>query len=143
MSDISTLNGNPTLKNKLRALRWVWLVAFLMVLGVWAAAVPARFQELSLDLYNFGPALRDLGLTVGFFSAYATALDASVMLAFILVGTLIFWRKSNDRTAIWFSLALILMPVILTPLSPSIYRIYPAWRIPILLIRSIAGVTAD
>jgi hypothetical protein len=142
MSDISTVNRNPRLGTKSRALPWVWLVAFLMVLGVWLAAVPARFQELSLDPYNFGPALRDLGLTVDFFSAYATALDAGVMLAFILVGALIFWRKSNDRTAILFSLALILMPVILVPLSPSIYRIYPGWRIPILLIRSIAGVTA-
>jgi hypothetical protein len=142
MSDISSIIRNPRLDTGLRALRWVWLAVFLIVLGVWAAAVPARIQELSLDPYNFAPALENLGLTVGFFSAYATALDASVMLAFILVGALIFWRKSNDRTAILFSLALILMPVILIPLSPSIYRIYPGWRIPILLIRSIAGVTA-
>jgi hypothetical protein len=142
VNDIFTNSRNGMFGIGLRALRWIWVVIFLMVLGVWAAAIPARFQELSIDPYNFGPALRDLGLSVRFFSAYATTLDASVMLAFILVGILIFWRKSKDRTAIQFSLALILMPVILIPLSPSIYRIHPAWWTPILLIRSIAGVTA-
>jgi hypothetical protein len=140
MTDISTIHRNKMPDTRLRALRWIWAVTFLLVLAVWVAAIPARFQELRADSYGFGPALAGMGLSIQFFSAYATGLDATVMLAFILIGSLVFWRNHDDRPAILFSLALILMPVILIPLSPSIYKIHPAWRIPILLIRSIAGV---
>jgi hypothetical protein len=140
VTDKTFVDRNQMPGNSLRALRWIWVIEILIVLGVWAAAIPARFQELLADSYGFGPALAGMGSSIQFFSAYATGLDAAVMLAFILIGALVFWRNHNDRLAILFSLVLILMPVILIPLSPAIYKIHPAWRIPILLVRSIAGI---
>jgi hypothetical protein len=137
---ISEIHESKMPDTRLRALRWSWWVVFLLVLSVWVAAIPARFQELRVDKYGFGPALTAVGSSIQFFSAYATTMDATVMLAFILIGCLVFWRNHDDRLAILFSQVLILMPMILIPLSPSIYRIHPAWRFPILLMRSIAGI---
>jgi hypothetical protein len=142
VKDFFSDNRNHITSTSLRWLRWTWAVVFLLVLAVWVAGIPARFGELSTDPYGFGPALTILGFSVRDFSAYATTLDASVMLAFILIGALVFWLKSSDYNAIIFSLVLILMPVVLIPLSPSIYKIHPIWRSPILLVRSIAGVMA-
>ncbi len=52
-------------------------------------------------------ALGRFGLSLDGYAAYALTLDALITLAFLLVGALIFWYRSNDRVGLFVSLLLI------------------------------------
>jgi hypothetical protein len=117
----------------------VWGFVLLAVLAVLVLAIPARFHVLNQDPYGMGPQLNEMGISVRAFAAYATLFNAVVMLAFILIGGLVFLGKRRDLTAILSSLALLLMGASLVPLSPSLYQINSSWYIPIQILR-IAGL---
>ncbi len=129
----------PHTKTPLIGLKIVWGVVFLVVLAVTVLAIPARFQALILDPYGLNLPLEEVGISVRAFAVYAVIFNALVMLAFILIGALVFLGKPGDRTAMIASLALLLMGVALVPLIPSLYLIYPSWYIPIQVLR-IAGL---
>jgi hypothetical protein len=52
--------------------------------------------------------MRELGLPVGFYAAYGLVIEMVYLLGFWMVGTAIFWRKSNDRVALFFSVVLVI-----------------------------------
>jgi hypothetical protein len=45
-------------------------------------------------------ALRDLGLSVGFYATYAVALDIVFAAVYVAVAAVVFWRKSDERMAL-------------------------------------------
>jgi hypothetical protein len=53
-------------------------------------------------------AVRELGLPVGFYAAYGLVVEMVYLLGFWVVGAAIFWRKSNDRVALFFSVVLVI-----------------------------------
>jgi hypothetical protein len=72
--------------------------------------------------------LHQLGLTTGFLAAYQVMLDATSVLICCALGTLIFWRKSTDRMALFCAFMLVLfggagftsiLQDTLGPLSPA------------------------
>jgi hypothetical protein len=53
-------------------------------------------------------AVRELGVSVGFYAAYGLAIEMIYLLGFWVVGAAIFWRKIDDRLAFGFSLVLVI-----------------------------------
>ncbi len=47
--------------------------------------------------------LRELGLSVGFYAAFDATINAVFITAWLAVGALIFWRRSDDRVALLVS----------------------------------------
>ena len=129
------IQNSPSSRNPLLPLDILWVAVLLVVLAMFALAIPARFHQLSQDPYGFAPGLGELGLSVRAFAAYATIFDALVILAFILTGALIFWGKRGDRAAVLASLALLLMGISLVPLIPSLYQLNASWYVPVQLVR--------
>jgi signal transduction histidine kinase len=103
--------------------RAVWLAVAALALGLFAAGIPAQFAQLQVmcpagsncpPLDGVGQllpanlrALQDLNLSVGFFAAYAVALDVALAAVYSAVAALIFWHKSTDRMALFVALALL------------------------------------
>ena len=73
-------------------------------------------------------ALTDLGLSPRFYAAATVAMDIVFAAAYALIGTLIFWRRSDDRVAVFASVALLIfgtatfgftMPALAATIRPS------------------------
>ncbi len=71
------------------------------------------------------------GLSLDFFAAYQTALIALTMFAFTAAGALLFWRKSDDRMALFVSLWFVMFGVAGNPVLDPLVRAYPTWELPV------------
>jgi hypothetical protein len=90
--------------------RGTWLAVAVLALGFFAAGIPSEFvmfrtvcQDVCMggQLHLAGShALRDLGLSVGFYATYAVALDIVFAAVYVAVAAVVFWRKSDERMAL-------------------------------------------
>jgi hypothetical protein len=104
----STLRGRWLL---LARLAWVALTA--SVVGLQVAGIPYDYAR-SLESSNFGRLtpeqvrlIENLGLTPEFYAAYTVAVPVSTMLVFTAIATVIFWRRSEDRMALFGAFMLV------------------------------------
>ena len=104
----STLRGRWLL---LARLAWVALTA--SVVGLHVAGIPYDYAR-SLGSSNFGRLtpeqvrlFKNLGLTPEFYAAYTVAVPVSTMLVFTAIATVIFWRRSEDRMALFGAFMLV------------------------------------
>jgi len=93
------------------------LVVAVLALGFFAAGIPSEFvmfhtvcQDACLggQVTQAGSrALRDLGLSLDFYAAYAVVHDVVFAAVYVAVAVIIFWRKSDERMALLASFALL------------------------------------
>ncbi len=98
--------------------RIVWLCLAGPCVLVFALSVPISFTQLE-HVCNFAtcgapylsrqdvPELANMGLSVTFFATYFTVAAMLFALVWVVVGSLIFWRKSNEPRALLFALFLV------------------------------------
>jgi hypothetical protein len=116
--------------------RVTWVVVVGLVVTLFIASFPTYFAFLHttttgivVDL-NAGQlnqdgvqALHALGLSVDFYAIYHLVLNALFTLASLTIGGLLYWRKADDRMALFTSFALVIFPIIslyqITTLSSS------------------------
>ena len=92
---------------RLLAARIAWVVLTVLALAIFAAALPGRLERL-LTVDNATRAyLTEMGMTVEGYSAIYAGREIVFVLAFALLGVLIFWRRSNNWVAILTSATLI------------------------------------
>jgi hypothetical protein len=122
-----------------------WLVFAVVMAGLVIMAVPARYQQLvtvsPAAATNVGQllpagaaAVARLGLSVGGYAAYLTAIEAVAAIVFFAVAALIFVGRSRDGLALLVATALILLVLIL-PLVTVLDVEGAAWRGPIRVLR--------
>ena len=126
--------------------RGVWLAAMALVTVILTAAVPVRFSRLlnflsifiidtsttragDLDPNAVQNGLQQLGISPGFYAAYNVALELIMVLGFVVVGVLIFLRKSTDLMAIAVSFTLITFGPALSFTTNTLVAAQPEWRI--------------
>src|SRR5512139_1109339 len=77
--------------------RITWVVITSLVLGLFLISIPVEYQtHLAEGSQLFGSSLTYLGLTVPFFAGFRTFMDISLAMAFITIGVVLFFRKSDD-----------------------------------------------
>ena len=98
-----------------------WIVLALLILLLSAIAIPradALFQSicqpgapcLSVQLTQADlRLLQQLGLSPGFLAAYQVGLDVGTLLIYSVLAVLIFWRRSQDRMALFCAYMLVLL----------------------------------
>jgi hypothetical protein len=108
------LEGRP-----LQAARAAWIIAAILAVGVSIASVPVTYAEDQVvctagdecPYWRLVPedleGLRELGLSASFYAAYMLATDVVYLLGFWAIGAVIFWRKSDDRVALFSSIMLV------------------------------------
>ena len=99
--------------------RVVWIVALVVAVGLFLSSLPFTFADahticdnaacshssyLTPDLLR---QLQQLGLSIHFYAVLLIMWPIILELVYIAVGVVIFWRKSNDRMALFSSLALL------------------------------------
>jgi signal transduction histidine kinase len=120
---------------------------------LFVAAIPAEFARLQTvcpagecsvgQLTREGSrALQGLGLTPGFFAAYAVALDVGFAAAYAAVAALIFWRRPDDRMALFVSLALLTFgAATFTDTMSVLAAEVPVWRLPVAFLKSVGSIS--
>ena len=82
--------------------------------------------------------LSRLGISLSSYSAYFMALDILVTFVFVLIAGVIFWRKSDDRMALFVSIMLIAFGI--GGSSGVIGEAYPILQLPTLVFRVLGNV---
>ncbi len=108
----------------MKLLRLLWVVLVVAVLGLNAAGIPYTYaehrtvctieaevcREEGLLTAEGARELQELRLSPEFYAGYeSVALPISVALVFLAVAAGIFWRRSNDRMALFASFMLVLL----------------------------------
>jgi signal transduction histidine kinase len=104
--------------------RVAWVVIALLTLALFVASIPEYFAsfhvlctatpaacnnngQITLDYLR---ALQSLGLSLDVFAMYQIALVIVFAVVYAAIGAVLFWRKSDDRMALFASLTLVTFP---------------------------------
>ena len=130
----------------LLALRLGWAALAALLVGLFAAGLPSEMAHLQTpcptrvcttgQLTPAGlQALTDLGLSPRFYAAATVAMDIVFAAGYAFVGALLFWRRSNDRVAVFASVALLLFGTATFGFTlPALLADHPAWQTPVALL---------
>jgi hypothetical protein len=80
--------------------RVAWVAVAVAALGGFVTSVPLRYAELAHPAVAVRVALAELGLSASAYALYNVALDTIFVSVFAVVGTVIFWRRSDDPVAL-------------------------------------------
>jgi hypothetical protein len=94
--------------------RVVWLVVFVLTIGMYTASIPAHYDSLiNLTESDIEPAtirsnLEAVGVSIDLYATYLLSLTVTSAIVWCAVGAVIFWRRSDDWMAVFTSLCLII-----------------------------------
>ena len=93
--------------------RVAWVALTVIVVGLQVAGIP-YFYARTINNLNFDrltteqvQVFKNLGLTPEFYAAYTVALPVGTMVVFTAIATVIFWRRSEDRMALFGAFMLV------------------------------------
>jgi hypothetical protein len=133
--------------------RVAWIVVAALAVGLFSAGIPAEFALLHApcpavpcptgQLPPAGlRALQDLGLSLDSFAIYSTAMDVIFAAVCGTVAALIFWRKSDDRMALFAALALLTFGTATFVFTmEALAARHPAWQIPVALLHFLGAAS--
>ncbi|HEX6709028.1 MAG TPA: hypothetical protein VF068_01740 [Rubrobacter sp.] len=131
------------------AARTTWLAIVTLTVGLFGVSLPAGYKLLRTVCSHkpCGPeqlspegagAIGQLGLSLGWYAAYNTALVVIFAIVFCAVAFVIFWRRSDDIMALYTSLTLVLLGVFLPEWTAELLKpLYPSLRLTCDLLTSL------
>jgi hypothetical protein len=131
-----------------------WVVVLILVLGLSFASIPTYFASLHHLIKSPHPPdlggqltsstgvqdLQAVGLSLDFYARFSVLLILVFLLVSLGVGTVIFWRRPDDRMALLASFALILFPI--TVNNVNLLTLPPAWQLPVGSLQLLGEVSA-
>ena len=110
-------SAEPLRGRSLIVARATWIAVAVFAVSFFAAGIPfefAFFRTVCQPACNTGQlsqtglqALHDLGLSLDFYATYLVGLDVMLAVVYVMVAAVIFWRKPDDRMALFVSFALL------------------------------------
>jgi hypothetical protein len=93
--------------------RLAWVAVASIVIALHVAGIPYAYAH-TINSLNFDRLtteqvrlFKNLGLTPEFYAAYTVALPVGTMVVFTAIATVIFWRRSEDRMALFAAFTLV------------------------------------
>lgn len=118
--------------------RIVWVAVSVLAVGLFVASIPSYVASLHVPAtssFAFPQltagdiaTLRRFGLSLDFYAWLDISVYLVILLAYVLVGGVLFWRKSDDRLAWLASLSLVLFPIAFS--SNMVGTLPAAWMLP-------------
>ncbi|HEV2122162.1 MAG TPA: hypothetical protein VGW38_05220, partial [Chloroflexota bacterium] len=120
------------------AARLTWILLAVLSVGLLMASVPSRYETLRSACADSGEcavgqlspqglrALADLGLSLGSYAAYQIALQVVFSVVFFAVAGLIFWRRSDERMALFASFVLLVATPAIS--MHGLEDLHPVWE---------------
>ncbi len=135
----------------LLAARVAWLLVATVSLGLFVVGIPAQFTRLAMVCPTASctsgqlsqaavQALRELGLSPGFFAGYAITLILIHAAVYAGIAALIFWRRSDDRMALFVSITLLTFGTLtFTGVADALADAQPALWLPIAILTFVSS----
>jgi hypothetical protein len=122
--------------------RVAWVVLTVIVVGLHVGGIPYFYarQIGSLNLGRLTPeqvgVFKNLDLTPQFYAAYTVALPVGTMLVFTAIATVIFWRRSEDRMALFVAFTLVVFggAALTSDVPHALAAAQPALWLPVYLL---------
>ena len=122
--------------------RVAWVVVASIVIGFQVAAIPYAYareiNNLNVDRLTTEQvrAFKNLGLTPEFYAACTVALPVGTMLVFTVIATVIFWRRSEDRMALFGAFMLVVFggAALTSDIPQALAAAHPALWFPVHLL---------
>ena len=131
-----------------------WVVVVVLALGLLSVSIPTQYgQLLTFSSSGLDPAavranLQELGVSDDFYATYLIGISTTAALVWISVGAVIFWRRSEDRMALFASLCLITFGAFTLP---DVFNVnngpgvlseqYPAVLLPVRLLGFLGSIS--
>ena len=114
-----------------------WLLISVAAVAFFVASLPAyyRNQRDFSGVHQPAPAavrigMEQIGIPAGVYAGLGVAFTSLLVAVFVGVGVVLFWRKSNDPAALFFSLTLVTFGVIWPNTLDDLIRDYPVLSLP-------------
>ena len=135
--------------------RVLWIAGAIAVLAIFFGTLSANFAYLdtvraSRVVVSTGQLgqitldglrqLQALGLSVDFYATFITITRVIFVLVWLIVGAVIFWRKSDERIALLASFALVIYPIGFSG-TITVAALPPAWRLPLETMQFLGGIS--
>ncbi len=138
------LNGGP-----LFVARTAWLMVAVLSVALFSAAVPARYEQFltlsglfeDMDVAALRANLVEAGISAGFYAAYLLTMEIAFALVCVALGVVIFWRKSDERMALFVSLLLVLLGTTLWGTLQALTTLSPVWGPVVMLLDSLSSIS--
>ena len=125
--------------------RLAWIVMVACALALFAISLPAYYQRLQMPCAGavacqldgaLTPAgirtLQVTGFSLSGYAAYSLALSIILAVVWSAVGFVIFWKRSDERMALFVALALVLFNTVQQDVAPTALAItQPTWAVPV------------
>jgi hypothetical protein len=130
-----------------------WAAVAVLAVGLFVAGIPAEFALLQVPCPTLRcptgqlppaglRALQDLGLSTGSFAAYSVAMDVLFAAVCVAVAALIYLRKSDDRMALFVSVALLTFgTATFTFTMAALAAQHPTWEIPVAFLHFLGAAS--
>jgi hypothetical protein len=149
--------GSPpaTLRGRwLLIARVAWVVVALLYVGVFISGIPSEFARLQTPCTDTVSCsliphltvqkvqqLKEVGLSAEFFAAYFVSIEAAFTALSAAIGALIFWRRPDDRMALFVSLMLLTLGGAL-PIPLFTLDLSPLWTASARAVAFVGGASA-
>ena len=126
-----------------------WIAVFALTLGLFAASIPAYYDSLvsfsdpELDAAAARASLEAAGVSMDFYARYLVPISVAYTMVFFVVGTVIFWRRSDNWIALFASMCLITMGTFGLDTGPAdaLANQYSAAWLPVRLLALLATMS--
>src|SRR5579859_2863155 len=128
--------------------RILWLAVVVLTLALSVASIPGFHAFLQSGCMSTAchsliapytvQYVKAAGLSINSFLIYLYMLFVVLLLVFLIVGTVLFWFRSNDRMALYTSFALVTFPMFFN--SSLLLALLPGWWLPIQIVDFLNGV---
>lgn len=128
--------------------RALWAALVVGLVGLFVIAIPVRFsqlrhagiqaeQTLRQPALAGMPALLKVVLSASVYPVATLALEIGLMVAFALAAVAIFWRRSDDRMALFVSITLVSFGAMTAPALDALAAAQPLWQTPVSVAQGI------
>src|SRR6266700_221215 len=126
-----------------------WVAVVVLALGLFIASIPTTFAELHIlctaaSCSSSGPLtpdhVRELqawGLSMDFYASYIVVFIIVFTFGYFAVGAVLFWRKSDDRMALFASFTLVTFPM---AFSEGLATLPPSWWLPVQFVGFLGSI---
>ena len=129
--------------------RGVWITLVILTLTIFFASLPMYLAQLQTPCTEIAceyqqlthaqaETLKGMGLSLGAYAAFTIAIALASVMVCLVVSTLIIWRRSYDRMALFVALMLVTLGPIIEVVNVSVSSPSP-WRVPNECLSFLAG----
>ncbi len=140
MTTAQFAQSQPSVDRRLIPARLAWAVVTMLVVGLVTLGVPGLYARLIAGVDE--RSVTDLGWTLAGYGTYISGLYLLVVVAHLVIGAIVFWRRSDEWIALALAFALVTNGALL-PLSLTypVEEVSPVMRILVGLVTYIGLVT--